>query len=65
MLAWPTLEAAHVYRFKMNATGWADIWALDDHEQSEPSLLMSGDAQARVLRGDIAPEDLELMHSAQ
>jgi hypothetical protein len=65
VFAWPTLEAAHAYRLALNGSGWADIWAFEDHGRSVESAAMSGGEQARVLAGDVSREDLELVHRAE
>lgn len=64
VFGWPSLASAHKYRQAMNASGWADIWAFEDHGMSQPSPLMSGGDQARVLAGDVPRENLVLVYRA-
>jgi hypothetical protein len=62
----PTLEASQAYRYRMNGSGWADIWAVDDQEESResPAPILSACA-ARVLDREVPPERLALAYAPQ
>jgi len=66
LFVWPTLEAAHAYRFRMNASGWVDVWAFDDDGESResPAPIIEAGATARVLDRPVPPDRLELVYAA-
>ena len=49
--------------FEMNASGWADIWEFDDRGRSEPSP--GANDEAKVIGGDVPPDDLKLVYEAR
>jgi hypothetical protein len=63
IFAWSSFRAADAYRFEMNASGWADIWEFDDRGRSEPSP--GANDEAKVIGGDVPPDDLKLVYEAR